>query len=785
MAPHPPNATHAAHADRAGRTGRRRLPRAALAAAVAVVALVAGGTALVRSRAGDGNGGATVVAPQDTTAGGAAGTTTPAPGITTDPATVIEVTPVDPATLAVTTAYGVVPLGRLAVVMAEGAGRAEADRAAAAIGGEVVGVLGSIGLYQLAFPPTDEAGLTAALTAIAAQPDVDLAFPEQTAVPAEEVWGVRQSPLDDTVYGGDLGAGYRDIGVQAAWDYLRGAGVDTAEVEVGVVDTGLWTGNGEFDGDIGVTFPDPAAGELASPQAHAHSGAPDPTGGHGTGVANIIGADPRNGGVAGVASVLGGKLTVSPVNTFTPPYGNEYQVLPGAPDPADPTQYSAHGRTYASGSLAALQKAVDSGATVVNLSYGCHGGWPETRDAYERFFAKVAADHPDVLFVVAAGNDAAESDGSTHWPGGIPSSNVVTVGNVNNDGTTNSSSNMQGNNFEVTLAAPGHEAVQGVGPDGTVVHTYGGTSMAAPQVTATAALLKSIKPDLTAAQLKAILASSARTGLTVNGVEQPIDPKLGGRLLATDRAVLAVLRLTNPAWATLDDAALGTLLTEQGVIDAVAVSGDQPGEWTVRGIVAACRGDCTEVSISVSGSGYAIGGDTTASLAAAGEVAWPVTLSEPEATIVVRRLDNGAASIITITSVDLNGTWSGTMTIATVNVAEGSPAAEEGCDPNILLGQVFGLQLQITAADGGGGTAVIQLTPPADLSSGGANDPIAGTLTWNGNSLTVSVAAEGSTMTMTGTAARSAGGIETITGSFSIAGEGATLAGPFTTTRQA
>lgn len=746
-----------------GRTRRRVLW--GVAGAAAVVALVAGGLAVVRSGSGDG-------------AAGPVTTTTPVTGADA----IIEIAAIDPATLAETAAFGLVPLGRIAVVLADDRGPADAAAVATAVGGEVVGRLGALNLYQIAFAPTDEAGLQAALRAAKAQPGVDLAFPEQSAVVTEEVWGVRQSPLDDTVYGGALGDGYRDIGVQQAWDYLRGAGVTTNPVQVGVVDSGLWTGNGEFDGDVEVTFPDPAAGERATPEKTA-AGTDKPTGGHGTSVANIIGADPRNGGVAGVAGVLGDKLTISAVNTFTPPYGIEYQEIPGAPPPADPTQYSAHGRTYASGSLAAIQRAVNSGARVVNLSIGCHDCWPETRDAYHRYLTKMAADHPEVLFVAAAGNYASSEDGSRYWPGGLQLPNLITVGNVNNDGTNNSSTNTANAGFEVTLAAPGHEAVQGVGPDGTVIHSYGGTSMATPQVSATAALLLSIKPDLTAAQLKDLLASSARTSLKIGDTERAIDPGVGGRLLATDRAVLAVLRLVKPEWAAMNDDELGTLLTEQGVIDAVAVSGATPGEWTVRGIVKSCRAGCTDVSITVSGSDFALGGDSTIHLSAPGEVSWSLTLTEPSATIVVRRLDNDAASIITITAVDLNGTWTGTATIANISVPEGAEMPE-GCDLNELIGKTFGLRLDVTAAEGGGGQAVLVLTPPADLSDEPA-EPQTVPITWTGNSITISFSEDTGTATFTGTASRSAGGIETLTGTWSLSDQGITVSGPWTATKQA
>jgi subtilisin family serine protease len=59
----------------------------------------------------------------------------------------------------------------------------------------------------------------------------------------------------------------------------------------------------------------------------------------------------------------------------------------------------------------------------------------------------------------------------------------------------------------------------------------GGTSAATPQVSAAAALLLSLNPDLSAAEIKQILSDTARPG----------PAEVGGKILAVDQAVLKVI----------------------------------------------------------------------------------------------------------------------------------------------------------------------------------------------------------------------------------------------------
>ena len=247
-------------------------------------------------------------------------------------------------------------------------------------------------------------------------------------------------------------------------DYIRGSGLRQG-VKVGVTDTALWKGAGEFD-HARITFPDPNHGETADPLT-GNAGWPgwsntsyvNSDGGHGTGVTSIIGADADDGGTVGVASVLGDKLEISHLDIQDPAYKGTYAVA--VPDPNDPTQYTtATGQTRASRALAGLLLQVQNNAKVINMSWGCRttaAGLPadpqricdpEEAAAFRRFFQRMCVDHPDVVFVATAGNESAGNrpprEGSRSFPGGAPLPNVITVGNVNNDGTLSGSSNLAG-----------------------------------------------------------------------------------------------------------------------------------------------------------------------------------------------------------------------------------------------------------------------------------------------------------------------------------------------------
>jgi len=139
-----------------------------------------------------------------------------------------------------------------------------------------------------------------------------------------------------------------------------------------------------------------------------------------------------------------------------------------------------------------------AGAQIINLSLG--GGtsvWAE-RDAI--------ASLPDVLFIVAAGNQGADNDATGSYPCNYDLPNVVCVGATDAYDRLASFSNF--GTTTVDLAAPG-VGIASTYPRADGSYAYlSGTSMATPHVTGVAALLLARAPDTSVAGLREALLSS-------------------------------------------------------------------------------------------------------------------------------------------------------------------------------------------------------------------------------------------------------------------------------------
>ncbi|RBM22237.1 type VII secretion-associated serine protease mycosin [Prauserella sp. PE36] len=190
---------------------------------------------------------------------------------------------------------------------------------------------------------------------------------------------------------------------------------------------------------------------------------------HGTGVAGIIAAAPTPGiGFAGLA----------PDATILPVRVSESDTTDGAAQAIDP-EVLARGIWY----------AADHGADVINLSVA--GGLDNhyVRDAIRHAVNK------DVVVVAAAGNaQEGAAPGGPTYPAGYDG--VLGVGAVDMAGNRLPSSQI---GPQVDLVAPGGGVLSTMRAGG---HGYrDGTSYAAPFVSATAALVRSKWPDLSAEEV--------------------------------------------------------------------------------------------------------------------------------------------------------------------------------------------------------------------------------------------------------------------------------------------
>jgi serine protease len=323
--------------------------------------------------------------------------------------------------------------------------------------------------------------------------------------------------------------------VQTAWDRTTGS----AEVVVAVLDTGVWSSHEDLRGQLVSGYDFITRSEYANDGDGRDADPEDPgdwvtsqenaagtfkdcgvsgSSWHGTRVASIVGAAANNGlGMAGVAP--GARVMAVRVLGKCGGFDSDIAAgmrwaagveLPGYPAPARP-------------------------ARVINLSLGGDGSC--SGSAYPRAIEEVTA--KGAVVVVAAGNSAGRAPGA---PANCPG--VVSVGGLRHAGTKVGFSDL---GPERSIAAPaGHcvnitagsaclYPIQTAGNSGSRGPEAGGsrysdsyaysvgTSFAAPIVSGVAALMLSVRPQMTPAQVKALLQSTARPFPTSGADNGPDD----------------------------------------------------------------------------------------------------------------------------------------------------------------------------------------------------------------------------------------------------------------------
>jgi subtilisin family serine protease len=171
---------------------------------------------------------------------------------------------------------------------------------------------------------------------------------------------------------------------------------------------------------------------------------------------------------------------------------------------------NASGRT--SNAIQAIDYAIKNGATVLNNSWGSFGSSAALSDAVER------ARQANVLFIAAAGNGDAAGNGvnidqTPFYPAAFPHSNIISVAAVNSSNELAPWSNF--GKVGVDIAAPGVGIVST--RNGNTYGTLSGTSMASPYVAGVAAMLWSLRSDLSAIEVKKVLFQSAVASPSVSG----------------------------------------------------------------------------------------------------------------------------------------------------------------------------------------------------------------------------------------------------------------------------
>lgn len=197
-----------------------------------------------------------------------------------------------------------------------------------------------------------------------------------------------------------------------------------------------------------------------------------------------------------VAGVIAGRGVTDPAVTGIFPDAR-LMILRAVPD----------GDEYDKDVATAIRYAVDNGAKVVNMSLG---KMTSPDSAMVNRAIAYALDH-DVLLVQAAGNSHINIDSVGYYPSarsadGTPMPNYLRVGASNVKGEASPMSNYGAR--KVDVFAPGSDIKSNT--VGNKYMTSSGTSIAAPVVSAVAAMIRAYFPELSAAKVKEILMKSAR-----------------------------------------------------------------------------------------------------------------------------------------------------------------------------------------------------------------------------------------------------------------------------------
>jgi subtilisin family serine protease len=317
-----------------------------------------------------------------------------------------------------------------------------------------------------------------------------------TAVPDDpsftDQWGLRNTGQSGGSRGGDIAA-------VAAWDVTTGS----RSVVVAVIDSGFdythpdlaanaWRNPGEVPGDgldnDGNGFVDDVHGwDFANDDAD-----PMDDDGHGTHVAGTIGAVGDNGvGVTGVSwqvSIMGLKFL------------------------------DAEGSGSISDAIAAISYATrmrrEFGVNVV----ATNNSWGGADRSLALRAAIAEGGAAGILFVTAAGNDGVNGDRRANYPANEDLDAVIAVTATNRSNRLPAFATY--GPVHVDLAAPG-AAIRSTVPGGGYA-TFSGTSMAAPHVTGTIALLATANPAASATAIRGAILSTTRplaalAGKTVTG----------------------------------------------------------------------------------------------------------------------------------------------------------------------------------------------------------------------------------------------------------------------------
>jgi subtilisin family serine protease len=333
------------------------------------------------------------------------------------------------------------------------------------------------------------------LFALRRNPDVEYAEPNYisyvTETPNDSLfdyqYALYNNGQDIGPPGSPQGKERADINATSTWEETKGDN----DIVIAIVDTGVDLDHPDLNDKIHSSGYDFINDDSDATDDHAH----------GTHVAGIAAAETHNSeGIAGVAW----NCKILPVKVLDDQGGGSYSEM-----------------------IEGIIWAADNGADVINLSLG--GDFPSV--SLENAL-KYAYDM-DIVIVAAAGNDG----GAVLYPAAYDDYCLAVAATDYNDERVDFS------NYgpEIDVAAPGALIMSTVptwlwGPDSFPYAWGDGTSQASPHVAGLAALIKSVKPNLSAAQIMNVIRYSADDVNFVNNLG--IDDYIGYGRINTAKALV-------------------------------------------------------------------------------------------------------------------------------------------------------------------------------------------------------------------------------------------------------
>ncbi|MBD3362297.1 S8 family serine peptidase [Candidatus Dojkabacteria bacterium] len=544
--------------------------------------------------------------------------------------------------------WGEVAAGNVFILLEENSQEDKLKDIVKSMDGEIIGEFPEIGLYQVSANINASGELLDYIKQIKEYTEVETVVPDMMVYKKE----IKGKPC--TIYGyediydenNNLQV-YQRIGLDKAWRYINTSKVKLNNIQVGVVDTGLNTTDisTEINGEVKIEALDKS--DVNNKPSRDDKGKIDMGHlNHGTAVTNMIGADWDNGGVVGVAGGLKDKLNIKVANTAT------------SPSSLKQVDIEFMGGSYSSQTISHIQRQIDNGAKIINYSMGFEKPGPQNHgwtNIYRKYAQYIQKKHPDVVLVVVAGNEGnlgVKLDGTNYGFGGLNLDNIITVGSVDKHGNPSYFSNRSDEkDGEITLSAVGSTVPVGFGKDGKVV-SVDGTSFSTPQVTGAISILKSINPELKAAEIKKILRETGDTEVYIKnepGLVSQVDKDIGGRILRIDKAVLRVIQeLPEDKRPEITDQ---WELEELSKVDAYAVKQQRDGNGGQRydikaGIDLASVGG-TSLQIEMQNENGLIGGESIQKLEEAGTVEWDfgfLNQEEADEILTITRMDTSACT---------------------------------------------------------------------------------------------------------------------------------------------